>query len=210
MGRVRKLSKTEKYVSGEFPIKRVKTVNDYAQLPDRSVWEAFKEGDELAFVNIYRTYVDVLFNYGCQFTADREMVKDCLQDFFVYLRNSRAGLGKTDNIKLYLLKAFRRRVFDYLKKTNREIQHNEYFAFLQFPIELSSESMYINRQIEAEQLVRLNTALQALNTKEREAIYYFYYEGLSYEQIAEILHVTHVSSARRIVYRGLSHLKKFF
>ncbi len=210
IGRVRRLSKADRYVSAPVPTKHAKAVNDYAQLPDRLIWDAFREGDELAFVTIYRGYVDALFNYGCQFTVDREMIKDCLQDFFIYLRNNRAGLGKTDNIKLYLLKAFRRRVFDYLKKTNREIQHNEYFAFLQFPVELSSESLYINRQIEAEQLVRLNKALKTLNAKEREAIYYFYYEGLSYEQIAEILHFTHVSSARRIVYRGLSHLKKFF
>jgi RNA polymerase sigma-70 factor (ECF subfamily) len=77
-------------------------------------------------------------------------------------------------------------------------------------VELSSESIYINRQIKAEQLEKLNKALKGLNNKEREAIYYFYYEGLSYEQIAEIFNFSHVSSARRLMYRGLNHLRKYF
>jgi RNA polymerase sigma factor (sigma-70 family) len=172
------------------------------------IWKAFKNGDEAAFIHIYNQYANVLYNYGCQLTPDREMVKDCLQDFFIYLRKNRAGFSDTAYIKMYLLKAFKRRVLDYLKKNNRESEKKESFLFFQFPVELSCETIYINRQIEDEQIHRLNKALQALDSKEREAIYYFYYEGLSYEQIAAIFEFSHVSSARRMVYRGLSRLRK--
>jgi DNA-directed RNA polymerase specialized sigma24 family protein len=48
-----------------------------------------------------------------------------------------------------------------------------------------------------------------LDVKEREAIYYFYYEKLTYEQIAIILEFTHVSSARRLIYRALGKLRKY-
>ena len=193
------------------PPKRPETQHDRndERSSDKLVWAAFKQGNKLAFVNIYNDYANVLYNYGCQFSPDREMVKDCLQDFFLYLRKNRSGLGDTDSIKLYLLKAFRRRVIDYLKKYNRACHLNESYAFSQFPVELSSESIYINRQIEAEKLEKLNKALQALNSKEREAIYHFYFEGLSYTQIAELFNFTHVSSARRLIYRGLSQLRKF-
>lgn len=172
------------------------------------LWKAFKGGDEAAFVQIYHLYANVLFNYGCQLTPDTELVKDCLQDFFIYLRKNRAGFSDTSHVKMYLLKAFKRRVVDYLKKYNKESEKNESFLFYQFPVELSSEAIYINRQIEDEQIEKLNTALKSLDSKEREAIYYFYYEGLSYEQIAEIFNFSHVSSARRLVYRGLGQLRK--
>ncbi|CAN5482615.1 sigma-70 family RNA polymerase sigma factor [soil metagenome] len=184
--------------------------NDNSTLSDKLIWDAFKNGDEAAFITIYKDYVNKLYNYGCQFTSDREMVKDCLQDFFIYLRKNRLGFGETTSIKLYLFKSFKRRVIDYLKKFNKEYQQNEKFAFSQFSVELSSESIYINQQIEASQLEKLNKALKALDTKEREAIYYFYYEGLSYEQIAEIFNFSHVSSARRVMYRGLCNLRQFF
>src|SRR5690606_17108820 len=126
-----------------------------------------------------------------------------------YLRKNRAGFGETSHIKMYLLKSFKRRVIEYLKKYSKESEKNESFLFFQFPVELSSETIYINRQIEDEQIHRLNQALKTLDSKEREAIYYFYYEGLSYEQIATIFGFSHVSSARRLVYRALGQLKKF-
>jgi RNA polymerase sigma factor (sigma-70 family) len=179
--------------------------------PDPSseeLWKAFKNGDEAAFIQIYHRYANTLFNYGCQLSPDRELVKDCLQDFFIYLRKNRAGFSDTSHVKMYLLKAFKRRVVDYLKKYYKESVKNESSLFYQFPVELSSETIYINRQIEDEQIQKLNTALKSLDSKEREAIYYFYYEGLSYEQIAEIFNFSHVSSARRLVYRGLGQLRK--
>jgi RNA polymerase sigma factor (sigma-70 family) len=183
---------------------------DHDKIPDKVLWESFKSGDEIAFINIYKSYCNMLYNYGCQFTEDKEMVRDCLQDFFIYLRKNKAGFGETNSIKMYLFKAFKRRVIDYLKKNTVEFCSNEEFAFTKFSVELSPESNYINQQIKAEQIERLNKALKALDSKEREAIYYFYYEGLSYEQIAEILNFSHVSSARRVMYRGLHHLRKFF
>lgn len=209
---VTKLPKDKKLSSPYLPSEGSEPLNkdDYGKLSDRLLWEAFKMGDELAFIHIYKGYSNILYNYGCQFSPDREMVKDCLQDFYIYLRKNRRGFGETDSIKLYLLKSFKRRVIDYLKKYSRKSQLNEKFAFTQFSTELSSESIYINQQIEANKIGKLNMALKALNNKEREAIYYFYYEGLSYEQIAEILHFSHVSSARRIMYRGLKHLRQFF
>lgn len=175
---------------------------------DEALWLAFKNGDEAAFVRLYNQYANVLFNYGCQFSPDKEMVKDCLQDFFIYLRKNRSGFNETTSVKLYLFKAFRRRIVDYLKKHQKECQRNEALSFLQFPAELSSETKYIHRQFEDEQLKSLNRALETLEPREREAIYHFYYEGLSYEQIADIFNFSHVSSARRLIYRSLSQLRK--
>jgi RNA polymerase sigma-70 factor (ECF subfamily) len=175
---------------------------------DIDLWVAFKNGDEAAFIHIYNQYANVLYNYGCQFSPDREMVKDCLQDFFIYLRKNRAGFGETSSIKLYLFKAFKRRVLDYQKKHQLEGQKNGAFLFCQFSEELSSEAIYIDRQMEEDQIKNLNQAMKSLDTKEREAIYYFYYEGMGYDQIADLFNFSHVSSARRLIYRGLAQLRK--
>jgi RNA polymerase sigma-70 factor (ECF subfamily) len=179
------------------------------QSSDASLWSDFRDGEEGAFIQLYQRYANVLFNYGCQFSPDAEMVKDCLQDFFIYLRKTRSGLSEAPSVRMYLFKAFRRRVLDYVRKHRKECQHHEAHSSLQFHVELSSEAKYIDRQFEDEQLRSLNDALRTLDPKEREAVYYFYYEGLSYEEIAEIFHFSHVSSARRLIYRTLSQLRKF-
>ena len=193
------------------PYKKESSLNyiDNDKLSDTILWEAFKRGDELAFIRIYKNYSKLLYDYGCKYSADKEMVRDCLQDFFLYLRKNRQGFGETNSIKLYLFKAFRRRVVDYHKKNSCDFSLNELFVFSQFPSELSIESIYINKQVKAEQLEKLNKALTTLDRKERQAIYYFYYKGLSYEQIAERFNFSHVSSARRVMYRGLRQLRNF-
>jgi len=183
---------------------------DQDKLSDKILWEAFKQGDELAFIRIYKNYSKALYDHGCKYSPDKEMVRDCLQDFFLYLRKNRLGFGETNSIRLYLFKAFRRRVVDYHKKNSCDFSLNEPLAFSQAPSELSIESIYINKQVKAEQLEKLNKALNTLDRKEREAIYYFYFKGLSYEQIAERFNFLHVSSARRVMYRGLRQLRNFW
>ena len=177
-------------------------------MPDQLLWESFKNGDELAFILIYKRYATELYNYGCKYSPDKEMVRDCLQDFFLYLKKNRMGFGETNSIKFYLFKSFRRRVVDYQKKNNCGFSLAEPFDYCQ-NLDESIESIYINKQVKAEQLEKLDKALTSLDGKEREAIYYFYYKGMSYEQIAERFKFSHVSSARRVMYRSLRQLRNF-
>ncbi|MCD9018798.1 RNA polymerase sigma factor [Parachryseolinea silvisoli] len=174
---------------------------------DLELWSAFRQGDEAAFVDIYKTYVNKLYNYGTKFCSDRELVKDCLQDFFIYLRKNRETLGDTTSIKFYLFKAFRRRVVDYIKAQETEQKKNQLADIFQLQIEVSDEVKFIDRQLHEQQLLRLNNAIAALTEKEREAIFYYFYEGLSYQDIAKILNFTHIASARRLIYRSLSNIK---
>jgi RNA polymerase sigma factor (sigma-70 family) len=178
------------------------------KVSDAELWSAFKQGDEAAFVDIYKTYVNTLYNYGVKFCSDKELVKDCLQDFFIYLRKNRETLGDTSSIKFYLFKAFRRRIIDYIKTKESEQKKNQLANVFQLQVEVSHEVKFIDRQLQEQQLLRLNKAIDALTEKEREAIFYYFYEGLSYKDIAEILNFTHISSARRLIYRSLESIKE--
>lgn len=178
------------------------------KLPDRDLWEHFKHGDESAFIRIYKAYANPLFHFGCQFCTDREAVKDYLQDFFIYLRKNRAGFGTTDSIRFYLLKSFKRKILEITKKQLKTTEKKIRFTMEQFPVELSSEAKFIQQQMEVDLLADLNRALESLDNREREAIYYFYYQGLSYEQIAEIFEFSYISSARRLIYKALANLRK--
>ncbi|WP_158856592.1 RNA polymerase sigma factor [Lunatibacter salilacus] len=189
---------------GEFP----NANQENSKLADRDLWEHFKQGDESAFICIYKAYANPLFHFGCQFCGDREAVKDCLQDFFIYLRKNRAGFGATDSIRFYLLKSFKRRMLETIKTQSKTTEKKLRFTMEQFPVELSSEAKFIQQQMEVDLLADLNRALESLDNREREAIYYFYYQGLSYEQIADIFDFSYISSARRLIYKALANLRK--
>src|SRR5690349_5203734 len=91
------------------------------KLSDQLLWDSFRRGDETAFSSIYTSYSVMLFHYGCKYSTDKELVRDCLQDLFLYLKKNRLGLGQTNSIKLYLFKAFRRRIIEYLKKSSNQL-----------------------------------------------------------------------------------------
>lgn len=180
---------------------------NHNQSTDLLLWKAFKSGDEGAFIKIYQDYIDILYNQGKQFTYDHDLVKDCLQDFFINLRQSRGKLSDTDNIKLYLLKSFRRRVVATLKKNAKYFVGDASFNEQIFPVELSYDQKLINAQYQEDQLDRLNKGLKKLPVKDREALYYYFYQNLSYQEIADIYSYDHISSARRLIYNSLKRLK---
>lgn len=189
----------------EYSFLKTISANYSSEKDDSSIWRDFKSGDEEAFILIYQKYANILYGYGCRFSDDHEIVKDCLQDFFVYLREKRLGLGNPTSLKFYLLKAFKRRVIAYLKKRKKE--RGKKSLYKEFRIEHFSELVYIVGQ-EDSHLRNLEKALKLLNSEEREAIYYYYYQNLSYQEIAELLGFSHISSARRIIYRALSKMRK--
>lgn len=83
---------------------------------DTSLWNRFLDGDREAYAYIFERYVRVLFMYGSQFTGDRELVKDCIQDVFVKIYSNRSNLRPTDNIKYYLFAALRNSLINALKR----------------------------------------------------------------------------------------------
>ena len=172
---------------------------------DLEVWRKFKEGDNGAFVFIYRTYVNDLFQIGIQISGDEALIKDCIQDFFVDLRERIFHLSDTDNIRLYLIKSFRRRTIKYIKKKSRFVGQDQIKE--SFFVELAADENMINAQFDQDQLLKLNSALAKMKKKDREIIYYYFYENFSYSEIAEVLGYDHVASARRSIYKALSRLR---
>lgn len=173
---------------------------------DEKIWAEFKNGSESAFIFIYENFFDKLLNYGLRFIQDREIVKDCIQDLFIEIRDKRDSIGRTNAIKPFLYKILRRKITRFLLKSSK----NEKFKFVheKFTIELSYEQHLIEKQFNEEQINKLKKAINKLSIKEREAIFHFYFEGHSYQQIAEIMGYSDVKTARTLLYRAISALKK--
>ncbi len=178
------------------------------QQDEQFLWARLCNGDREAFGEIYRRYFPLLFRYCIRFTTDRALVKDMLQDFFSQLYMQRAGLSLPVNLKSYLLVSARRKLFRYLDKSAHGPASLEEGTASGFALELSPESILINRQ-RTEQTTRLlQQKLDALTLRQKEAIYLRFYEGLSYEEIADIMVLKEVKYARTLIYRAIAELKE--
>lgn len=197
------LSRRKYIVASENPLE-----NSVGPAPkdDVVLWNSFREGNESAFIRIYETYFNKLFAYGWRICKNEELVKDSIQDMFIDLRKYRQNLGSTDSIKFYLFKCLKRTI---IKEEGKwysnldEIDDNYFFDFT-----FSHEKLLIDRQIDKEKKDKLNKALALLSPRKKEVIYYFFYEGLNYQQIQEIMNLDNIKSARNLIYKALGFLRE--
>ncbi len=178
----------------------------YQQQDDRFLWDRLREGDRDAFSEIYRRYFPLLFRYCSRFTHDTGLVKDTLQDFFTDLYLRRAMPGTPDKPKSYLLVSVRRKLVRALDKVpyTRALPEEHTPVFM---LELSPESYLISRQTAALAERHMQQTLDRLTLRQKEAVYLRFYEGLSYDEIAEVMQLKAVKYARTLVYRALTELK---
>ncbi len=174
---------------------------------ERSLWSRLREGDREAFSEIYRRFFPLLFRYCIRFTADRDLVKDVLQDFFTQLYLKREALIIPDKLKSYLLVAARRELVRRLGKENRRAGEALQEEGYDFSLELSAEHLLINRQHEEKTARQLQRSMYLLTDRQKEAIYLRFYESMGYDEIAGIMQLKEVKYARTLVYRAITELK---
>jgi len=175
-------------------------------LEDGRVWDAFRGGSETALIFIYETYFDSLFSYGLRIAGDADLVEDAIQELFIDLVKHRDRINGTDSIKFYLFHCLRRKLHREASKWERKRDGLDVQPSFDFT--LSHEQHLIDKQIDEDKLKRLNDAVQKLSVRQKEIIYYFFYEELSYGQIQEMMGFESLKSTRNLLYKALAFLRE--
>jgi RNA polymerase sigma factor (sigma-70 family) len=152
---------------------------------DTSHWKLMAAGDLQAFLHIYESHYRGLFTYGFTLTSDRNLTKDCLQDLFLELWNTRSTLNtKVTDAKSYLMTWLRRKISQEWKRRNKNLANDgSFFNELSHSCE-AYEQLLIAFQITEEDKHRLQNALQQLTRQQREMIRLRFFEKLSFSEIA--------------------------
>ncbi len=182
--------------------------NAHARLSDKDLWTAYQEGDETVFIAIYKSHFSALIQYGSQFTRNKELIKDCIQDLFLELSEKRKQINILRSIKFYLFKSLKHKIIAYLKKDFNVSHQDDLSHGFDFYFDFSIEHTMINRQLDDEKKDRLNRAVQKLSKRQREIIYYYYYEGLSLVEIKELMQLGQLKSAENLLYKTIGILRK--
>jgi len=175
------------------------------ELDEAKIWNEFVLGDERALAYIYRSYAKKMYQYCRQFTKSDQLIWDVIQDMFFDLIKNKEKLSQPKSLKAYLFSSVRRKLYRQLEKENKyELQ--EEFDDKVFQMHFSRESIVMNNDLSEEKKKVLESACNQLPTKQREAILLMYYEGLTYEEIAEVMGMSKVKSARALIYRAIDTL----
>ena len=170
-----------------------------------SVWNSFKNGDWISYSQLYDDHYRALNNYGYKFTKDVSLIEDAIHDLFVKLWTNRSTLGNTPpSVRNYLYKALRNILFRKIKAQSRfsSLENSDY----DYTFEVSCDNLLI--EDEEEKLLRntIKDILEKLPARQKEIVYLRFYEGLSYEEVAEVMAID-IHSVYKLWYKAMEGLK---
>lgn len=173
---------------------------------DKYFWEQFRKGDEEAFNKIYLQYSDMLYSFGMKVVADSNLVRECIQDLFVYLYEKRRGISTPDNLQAYLLSSLRRLLY---RRQNERSVYTEFEPEYQYSFDLLIDVQDTMERLDLEEsrLAALQEALNMLSPQQREVIYLRYYRSMSVDEVSTIIGINK-QTVMNVCCTALSRLRK--
>ncbi len=151
----------------------------------RKYWDGLLQGNESLFLDLYRSMYPGLLAYGLKVSADRELVKDAINQTFTYFWEKRASLTQVQQPDAYIYTSFKHQLL-------AAMDHNR--SKLYFPGDLTengnepaigSHEQFLIHIDSTEALQQaIAKAISKLSPRKQQLIRFKYYEGLSYTEIA--------------------------
>jgi RNA polymerase sigma factor (sigma-70 family) len=185
---------------------KLRTNNE--KLSDSTLWNQLRLGDEEAFSLLFERYYSPLVNYGKTLMSESDIVKDCVQDVFVNIWSYRYKLNDAIAIRAYLLSCVRKRIARYHEREHIFSKVKDVDS-LDFLFDFSIEEQLIADETMAIKVQQLNRLINYLPTRQKEALYLRYHQGLSVEQVAEVLNMNY-QSTKNLLHRAILQLRKDF
>ncbi|WP_460542697.1 RNA polymerase sigma-70 factor [Echinicola sediminis] len=159
------------------------------------------KGDEKAFRLFFDQYHQRVFRFAMTYLKVESLSLDLTQDVFIKIWQEKSKLKEVDHLDAYLFLIVKRKAIDYLRKISRDQKLME-----QVKMEVArSEDPFL----EMDNSGLLNAMKELLSPKQREVFELSRGKGMSYEEIAEQLHLSkntvrnHMVQALKIIRKAL-------
>lgn len=173
---------------------------------ESEIWHKFLAGDDKAYSSLYKEYVQDLYKFGLCFTSDTDLIKDCIQDLFVYIYSNRNKLDKACHVKTYLLVSLKHNL---LRGINRVYKYDSIEEDIPFLSEQSVEEKYIEDEFTQNEIKQIETMLSCLTSRQREVMYYRFVQELPMEEICRLMDLNY-QSAQNLIQRSLKKIREEF
>lgn len=160
-----------------------------------------------AFAELYDTYYQRIFGYALRRSADVDMAKDITSEvFFKALENIRKFRWQGIPISHWLYRIANREIINHFNKRKRETSY-ELTANTDSVI-LSDELITAENEINRyDDYLDLQRYIKTLDSKYQEVITLRYFEDMSMNEIAQILHKPE-GTVKSLLHRGIEQLRK--
>lgn len=176
-------------------------------MTDEDLMTAFQGGDDSAFEQLYARYQRPVYHYIYRRMANGPRAEELTQEVFMGLIRSRGSWRQEASFKTYVYRiAFNQCASEARRADFRSTQPLERPDGTTIDVETGGPGPD-GDALRSEEAALVSTALRSLDDDQREAIVLREYQGLSYEEIAEILGVA-VGTVKSRIFRGKLELKR--
>ncbi len=158
--------------------------------------QAFAAGDEEAFVTLYRTYRDRVFNYTRRLLGSTAEAEEATQETFLKLYATGRRYQPRSRFSTFLFRIATNHCFHLLERKERRLVDRDAEA-AELPLGLRPDQEAARHALGE----RLRAALAKLPERQAAAILLAHYEGMSYREIGAALGVSE-GAVKSLVFRG--------
>jgi RNA polymerase sigma-70 factor (ECF subfamily) len=162
--------------------------------------------DQEALASIYNAFSSALFRYAYRLLGDPEAAEDIVSEtFYRFLRSIGAGGGPQNHLKAYLYRVVHNLIMDRYRRN--PITEVDFHSEIQNLADGLEDPAYQAELSIEKQAVRRN--LWKLTDDQRQVIVLKYLEGLSNQEVSEIMGKP-IGAIKSLQHRGLNSLRRIF
>jgi len=161
---------------------------------DHDVIEGCQRGDEDAFRELFETHKDKVYSIALRYAGDQAAAMDIAQDTFLKLMDRIGQFRGESSFDSWLYRLVVNSCMDYRRKQKHWLpMMEEFFDSFRAP-----EPTALQDLMQDERQQQVQEVVARLSPEHRMIVVMRYTEGLSYEEIAEILNCSRGTVASRL------------
>ncbi|MDX9931014.1 MAG: RNA polymerase sigma factor [Bacteroidales bacterium] len=168
-----------------------------------------KKGDQRAFQELIDSTHSDVFRLAVKFTSNRDDAKDIAQEVYLEAFRNIRKFREDANIRTWLYRITVNRSLNLIKRNKTKFQSlsidsdSESIKGISAPVQHGADKPLENKELRR----LLNAALDKLPENQRTAFLLFNHDGISYNEIADILN-TSLSAVESLIFRSKANLRK--
>lgn len=176
--------------------------------PDIELMLRFQKGDSRAFEEIIKKYQYSVINTIYRYTGDRTEAEDLAQEIFLRIYNARRAYRPTGKFSSWLFAIVNNICLNWIRYVKRH-KTVSIFTDKESPqVNIARDQKTASSQLRGLELkITVRNALNTLPSTQRMAVILNKYEGLAYEEIAEVMGIS-VAAVKSLLSRGRENLKE--
>ena len=182
-----------------------------SMLTDKELIEAIMGGDETAFKTLYTMYSNMVYNTALSILQQQTEAEDITQDVFIEIHKSIIKFKQDASLKTWIYRITVTKCYDCLKKQQTKKRFAQLTALFSGENKLLHDKPHFEHPGVAlenkEHAAVLFSAISKLPIKQQTVFTLSKIEGLSYQEIAEVMNTT-VSSVESLLFRANKNLKR--